>query len=285
MSDLHKHLVHYERVVIVLVVMLMLIPVSAFTAEKAMLEQLINADEMKSVLEGKILTSVYLKNHEIYSNHLQDDSTRVIKPANSESIDYSAYEMVAVEKAFIPFDLESEDFLSLYNRLTAFSRLAGISYHSQTDQKLQPYIIHSYLVESPENDVAVDDKIHKAVPADYTAYFRIKDNRFGKLLMRSHVSTQNNNIIIKNRTLQPMTRFLIKINDAGEYEQQVFFLYDSYSRGFYYYAMQVMRIRSEFFLKLSQLTPSNFANRVRALTVYFAGVFGHDWQDRLVPVP
>jgi hypothetical protein len=263
--------------------MLAMTPGISFSHEKNKLNQLINPYEKKAIVEGKILTTVFLKNHGTYSNHSQSDSIEALTLPYSETTDYSAYEMLAVEKAFIPFDLDTENFLSLFNSLTAYAQLAGINYYSRMDKKLQPYILSSYRIKSPKNDVPVDDDKHDSIPAEYTAYFTIEDNRFGKLLMRSKVLTQNNNIVIRNRTLEPMARLFIPINNTGEYEQQVFFLYDTQLKGFYYYSMQAMRIRSGLLLKLGQLTPFNFASRVRALTVHFAMLMGHDWNDRLIP--
>ena len=113
----------------------------------------------------------------------------------------------------------------------------------------------------------------------------IKDNRFGEMPMQSHISISKNNISILNKTLEPMSKVFIGINKAGEYEQQVFLLYDHDVRGFFYYYLQAMRIRSNFFLRLSGLTPPNFANRARALTIHFAALLGHDWKDRLIAAP
>ncbi len=248
-----------------------------------MLNQLIDPDEQKAVLEGEILTTAYLKNHEIFSNQPQSNFIETAKLPGGDTTDYSMYEMLSVEKAFIPFDLDSENFLQLFNSLTAYTRLAGIRYYSRTDKKLQPYILSSHRIKSPQNLATVEDEKHTAIPTEYTAYFVIEDNRFGKLRMQSNILTQNKNITIRNRTIEPMSKLLIPINKPGEYEQQVFLFYDNNSKGFFYYSMQAMRIRSGFFLKLSQLTADNFANRSRALTVYFAGLFGHDWKHRLVP--
>ncbi|MBT8440258.1 MAG: hypothetical protein HKP55_14545 [Gammaproteobacteria bacterium] len=272
------------RIILIFVTMMLAMASGiSFSHEKNKLKQLINPHEKKAILEGKILTTVFLKNHGTYSNHSQSDSIEALTLPYSETTDYSVYEMLAVEKAFIPFDLDAERFLPLFNSLTAYSQFAGIHYYSRMDKKIQPYILSSYRITSPQNDMPVDDEKHDSIPADYAAYFMIEDNRFGKLLMQSHVLTQNNNIDIRNRTLEPMARLFIPINNAGEYEQQVFFLYDTQVKGFYYYSMQAMRIRSELLLKLGQLTPFNFASRLRALTVHFAMLLGHDWKDRLIP--
>lgn len=272
---------------IALFITIMLAMASAFVSahEINQLDQLINPEERKATREGEILTTVFLKNHELYSNQLKSDPIDNLRVSDSPTTDYSDYEMLAVEKAFISFDLNSENILSIFNKLTSYSQLAGMNYYSRTDKNLRPYILSSYRIESPQNTAPVDDHKHDSVPTDYTAYFMIEDNRFGKLLMHSNVSTQNNNIIIRNTTLEPMARMFIPINRAGEYEQQIFLLYDKQMEGFYYYSMQAMRIRSELLLKLGQLTPFNFASRMRALTVHFAMLLGHDWKDRLIPVP
>ena len=280
-----KILIQVRTVATFVSIILAITPATVFSNENTPLNQLISQDEQKAILDGKILTTAYLKNHKIFSNYSGHDSIKSLTLPGSEISDYSNYEMIAVEKAFIPFELDSENFLGLFNKLTAYRKLTGINYYSRTDEKLQPYILSSYRINSPQNDVAVEDDKHDAVPEEYTAYINLKDNRFGKLMMQSHISIQNNDIIIRNKTLEPMKKMFIRINNAGEYEQQNYFFYDHELKGFYYYSMQAMRIRSGLFLKLSQLTPDNFANRIRALTVHFASLFGHNWQDKLIPKP
>lgn len=261
------------------------IPVTVFSSENPQLNQLINPDEQKLVVDGKILTTAYLVNHEIFSNHLENASIAALTLPEGSMKEFSAYELLAVEKAFIPFTLNAENFLTLFNSLTAYSQLAGMPYYSRTDKRLQPYILSSFRVDPPENDVLVDDEKHDAIPSGYSAYVVIEDNRFGKLLMRNTISVQNNNLVIHNRTLEPMSKFFIPINRSGEYQQQIWLMYDDDAEGFFYYSLQAMRIRSHFFLTLSQLSPENVANRIRALTVHLAGLMGHDWKDRIIASP
>lgn len=265
--------------------MLAVIPATAFSYEKPLLDQLINPDEQKMVVEGKILTTAYLENHRIFSNYLENASIEALTMPHASMTDFSAYELLAVEKAFIPFVLNSENFLALFNSLTAYSQLSGMRYFSLTDKRLKPYILSSFRINYPDKDVLLNDEKHDALPSDYSAYVMIEDNRFGKLLMRNNISVQNNNLVIRNQTLEPMSKLFIPINKSGEYEQQVWLMYDDDAKGFFYYSLQAMRIRSGFFLKLSQLTPDNVANRIRALTVHLAGLMGHDWKDRIIASP
>lgn len=261
------------------------IPVCAFSYDKTLLSQLLTPYEQKAVLEGNILTMAYLKDHKIFSNYPESLSIKAQALPDNTTGDYSDYELLGVEKAFIPFTLNTENLLALFNNLTAYSQLSGMRYYSRTDKRLQPYILSSFRIDSPDNDEPVNDEKYDTLPSDYSAYVLIEDNRFGKLLIRNNISVQNNNIAIRNKTLEPMSKLFIPINKSGDYEQQMWLMYDDDAKGFFYYSMHAMRIRSGLFLKLSQLTPGNMANRIRALTVHLAARMGHDWKDRIIASP
>lgn len=269
-------------IVIVAVMMLAANPVAVCSCENPRLEQLFNPQEQKLVIEGKILTTAYLENHRIFSNHQENVTLETLALPDGSTTDFSSYELLAVEKAFIPYTPNAENLLTLFNKLTAYSELSGMNYYSRTDNRLQPYILSSFRIDSPVNAVFVNDEKHAVLPSDYTAYVVLEDNRFGKLLMRNKISLQNHNITICHKTVEPMSKWLIPINKPGENELQMWLIYDDTAKGYFYYSMQAMRIRSQFLLKISQLTPDNVANRIRAMTVHLAGLMGHDWKDRMI---
>ncbi|MDX1351289.1 MAG: DUF6675 family protein, partial [Putridiphycobacter sp.] len=140
------------------VMILAAIPVCAFSYDKTLLSQLFSPYEQKAVLEGNILTRAYLKNHEIFSNYPENLSSKALTPADDTVNDYSDYELLGVEKAFIPFTLNTENLLALFNSLTAYRQLSGMRYYSRTDKRLQPYILSSFRIDSPDNDVLLKDE-------------------------------------------------------------------------------------------------------------------------------
>ena len=86
-----------------------------------------STSEMKRVISGDIITRMYLKYNTLGENtHLKIQ----IPQTNFTIEDFSRYEMITDEKAFIPFDLNTKSKLRLYNILNAYSRLEGMKYWS-----------------------------------------------------------------------------------------------------------------------------------------------------------
>lgn len=253
----------------------------ASSAAASLIQTYFTEQEKEEVLNGGIITTAYLKNHKIVSTRPYSVKPEIPKTQYIKDSNYASYEMMAVEKAFIPFRLTNEAFRDSYNILTQYSSLSGVNYYSRTESKYLPFIKDSYRIRSPDDHKPVKDIAYNRIPAKQICYFEIEDNRFGKLTFESRVYVEGNNILVRNVSLQPMTKLLFKINEAGEYELNHFFLYDPDAAGFFYYAFHAMRIRSDFFLGLSNLTPENFADRIRAVTVHMVGYFGHDWSDRI----
>ncbi len=239
-----------------------------------------NDNEKASVLKNKILTRVYLKyiecdNPEIRNERIQIPKTRYIEE------NFSDYEMVVDEKAFIPYKLNERAKLSLYNIFSAYSKLSGVQYYSRTDKKTQPLIIRCSRIESPTQRTLLNDIVNSNIAGARVNYFQFEDNRFGVLAFRSEIFNEGDNFIVKNVCVQPMEKFGFSINKKGEYQMHSFFIYDRKANGYFYYAFQAMRIRSYFIKKLGFLNPESFANRIRANTVHTAGLLGHDWRDRI----
>lgn len=239
--------------------------------------------EAEKVVQGNIITQAYLKYHNTISTEHHNYAISIPKTKYTEDTEYSEYEMIAVEKAFLPYSLDKKTILELYNNLTNYSKLSGIHYYSRSEARMRPFILSSFRIDTPDSKHTIKDSAYSNILPERTNYFRIEDNRFGKLIFESKVYNEENNMIIKNVCIQPMKKFAFTINNKGEYQLTYIFIYDRIAKGFFYYAFHAMRIRSDSILKLGLLRPENFANRLRAITIHMAKYFSIDWSDKNRP--
>lgn len=239
--------------------------------------------EAEKVVQGNIITQAYLKYHNTISTEDHNYAISIPKTKYTEDTEYSEYEMIAVEKAFLPYRLDKKTILELYNNLTNYSKLSGIHYYSRSEARMRPFILSSFRIDTPDSKHPIKDSAYGNIVPERTNYFRIEDNRFGKLIFESKVYNEENNMIIKNVCIQPMKKFAFTINNKGEYQLTYIFIYDRTAKGFFYYAFHAMRIRSDSILKLGLLRPENFANRLRAITIHMAKYFSIDWSDKNRP--
>jgi len=242
-----------------------------------------NKREAEKVVQGNIITQAYLKYHNTISTEDHNYAISIPKTKYTEDTDYSEYEMIAVEKAFLPYRLDKKTILELYNNLTDYSKLSGIHYYSRSEARMRPFILSSFRIDTPDSKLPIEDSAYGSIIPERTNYFRIEDNRFGKLIFKSKVFNEKNSMIIKNACIQPMKKFAFTINNKGEYQLISIFIYDPMAKGFFYYALHIMRIRNDFILKLNLLSPENFANRLRATTIHTAKYFSIDWSDKNKP--
>lgn len=240
----------------------------------------INEKQKQLMLNGEIITRADLKNNPSLNSHPGIGDLQ-LPDSGYETDDFSGYEMLAIEMAFMPWAGNASDWLAVYNRLTAYGRLAGTAYYSTTDDRVQPFIVSSGRIDSPHNERLLADVRYDDLPARQVNYFRIEDNRFGSLLFESRVYNDGTDLVMLNQSLRPMRKLLMTINRAGEYRLNFYFSYDASAGGIFYTAVHAMRIRSDLLLGLPQLTTTSFANRIRATTVRMAERLGLDWHDRL----
>ncbi len=236
--------------------------------------------EKEIVLKGGIITKSFLKNNN--SVHTPNTDTQINIPVTQYTgKELSGYEMISVEKAFFRFELTGESKLSVYNILASASKLKGMQYYSISDSKIETLITSSGRIESPENKSPVKDTAYSAITPKTVSYFIITDNRFGDLIFRSELYNEGENFILKNVCIEPMEKYFISINNKEEYQLISFFIYDKESKGYFYYSINAMRIRSSYFLKLGMLSAGSFANRIRGSTVHTAKLLGLDWGDKI----
>ncbi len=189
--------------------------------------------------------------------------------------------MISVEKVFFRYELTGESKLSVYNILASASKFKGMQYYSISDSKIMTFITSSDRIESPENKSSVKDAAYSIITPKTVSYFIITDNRFGDLIFRSELYNEGENFILKNVCTEPMEKYFISINNKEEYQLISFFIYDKESKGYFYYSINAMRIRSSYFLKLGMLSARSFANRIRGSTVHTAKLLGLDWGDKI----
>lgn len=254
------------------------LPLSAGAAKLISVPSFIPADEITVLRQGKIITRAYLKG----SPPLNIGSRNDLMIARSEHIgDFSNYEMVADEKAFIPYRLTDQNRLAFYNLLTAHSRLAGMKYYSITARKLAPFIIDSHTVETAEGARKAADPVYGSIIKKRESYFRVRDNRFGDMVFRSDLYNMGDCFIVKNTSTTPVSKYGMSLSGAGEYQMIHFLLYDREASGFYYYAVHALRIHNGALIKSGMLSTLSFANRLRAGTVHLAQMLGVDLSDRI----
>ncbi len=236
----------------------------------------INENEKKRVLSNEIITEASL----VYDENLEKRKLSVPKTSFSDH-DFSPYEMLVTEKAFIPFKLTRSSKLKLYNILASYSKLSCVSYYSVTDKVVKPFILKSCRIKSNSERVPVEDIIDKSIIRKKNGYFQIEDNRFGEMTFKSEIHNERDNFIIKNICIDELGKFGFTITNNGEYRFLFYFIYDHEAKGYFYYAVQAIRIRSWYIRKLGLITEESFSNRLRAMTVYYVNQLGLDWNDKL----
>lgn len=236
--------------------------------------------EKSRVVKGEIINRSYLNENEAgntsNNNNIINIPVTKYTPANLRQ-----YEMICIEKAFFPYSLNSKSGLSFYNMLVSPSKLSGMKYYSVTDKKIQPFITKSSSIASPGNKKELKDPNFSLIRPEYSQFFKITDNRFGEIIFRSKLYNSGDTFVLNNVSVQPMKKYMLTINKKKEYRLISFFFYDTEAGGFFYYSLQAMRIRTNYFLKLGLLNKESFANRIRAGTVHMAGLLGLDWSDKL----
>lgn len=240
------------------------------------LDRFFSAKEKERVLENEIISRCCLD-----LDKGKNTLGLAVPKTEFFTSDYKNYELVSVEKAFIPCASDNQIKLKFYNDLIAFSELAGVRYYSITDEEINPFILKSSRIKSENKNNPLNDIRYKKIIPKRVHFFQIEDNRFGKIIFRSEIYSRNGVFILKNISTHSLKKFGFKINEPGEYSYTFIFFYDKNSSGYFYYALQALRIRSFFIRNMGIIKGKSFANRLRAMTVHFAGIMGHDWSGRL----
>ncbi len=237
-----------------------------------------SAEEKNAVKNGDIITRAEVKGGGGYNLR----GRTLALPGSSlvpSSLRY--YEVLAEERAFMPFDISGTGHLKFYNGLFAYSRFKGLKYYSRTDKRFQPYILESGRVSGPESPSLLADPVYTAPAPRRAVYFRIRDNRFGDMMFLSEVVHRGEDFLISSSTTKPLSKMGVPIARAGEYRMMSFYFYSARDRGYFYYGLHAVRVRSGFFISSGLVNAESFANRLRAETVRRAGIAGLDWGSKL----
>lgn len=197
--------------------------------------------------------------------------------------DFTIYEMFTDERSFIPYKLNKESKLKLYNSLTAYSKLKGMKYWNRGEKVAMEFIVDAYRIQSPDDNKKIPDPVYNEIQPKITNYFIQEDNKFGKSVYRSELINDGDNFILNNTCLTPISKFLVTLAKTEESKNYTIFIYDKEKEGYYYYTLNVMRIRNERLLKSKKLYPGTFSNRLRGSTIHLVSMLGIDWSDKIKP--
>ncbi len=254
---------------------------SSFSFAAAAVIDFFSKEEIDYAARGGLITSVHLKyNNDIITDENFKNQSALKENKYSESW-FNSSEMITIEKGFIPYKNDAVSNLRFYNALLSYSSLAGMKYYSHKARSVEPFILKAYRIDSPENQTQIKDITADKIDNKKTNYFLMSDNKFGELVFRSELYSEGNNFILKNLCVHPIKKFGVKINDSEEYATISYFIYDIRLKGYFYYTVSSLRIKSDFFLKINAISPKGFGNRMRAGTVHLVKNLGIDWSGKI----
>ncbi|MBP7554561.1 MAG: hypothetical protein KA885_14130 [Spirochaetes bacterium] len=264
-----------------LIFLTVIISIKLFSVEDLTLDTFFNEEEIKQTLDGNILSKMYVK-----FNAKKENTVEFIEiPRTSyNDEDFSVYEVVTDEKFFLPYDLDSRSSLEFYNALLSYSKLEGMVYYSRRAGKSSELIKKSHRVKSI-SEKKEEDIVYSEIKPQVSNLFLQKDNKLGTLYFRNELYSVNNDFVMINNCVVPISKAIFTLNDKNEYKIYSFFLYDAEKKGFFVYTFQAMRVKQDGLLKSGLIAPTTFSNRLRASTVHLAKMLNIDWADKLNPWP
>jgi len=239
------------------------------------------AAEMKAVMNGAILTRAAVKGGGVFN--LPGGGSLILPGTPLIPSWLGSYEVLAEERAFMPCDIAGKGLSRFYNGLFAYSRFKGLTYYSRTDRRFQPYLLESGRISGTGSTEVTGDPVYAGPAPRRVHLFRVRDNRFGDIVFRSVAVNRGNDFIVTNASVEPLSKMGFPVAGAGEYRMMSFYLYNAGDRGFYYYGLHALRVRTGFFITSGLVNAESFANRLRAETVRRAEIMGLDWRSKLRP--
>ncbi|HOV15528.1 MAG TPA: hypothetical protein PK771_14670, partial [Spirochaetota bacterium] len=207
-----------------------------FSSDFVKIGDVFSNDEINKTLKGEIVVRTYFKTNPANLNtHMKID----IPKTKWTDEDYSKYEILVDEKAFIPYELNDTSKLKFYNALTSYSKLKGMVYYSMNAGKAQQLILDCYRVKSESDKKQIDDGEYKEIKENITNYFYQEDNKFGKFIFKSDLYNTGDSFVLSNVS----TQGIFPLNGKGEYKTITFFLYDNEKKGFFYWTIFSMRVK------------------------------------------
>lgn len=264
-----------------LIFLTVIISIKLFSVEDLTLDTFFNEEEIKQTLDGNILSKMYVKFNAKKENTVE--FIEILRTSYNDE-DFSVYEVVTDEKFFLPYDLDSRSSLEFYNALLSYSKLEGMVYYSRRAGKASELIKKSHRVKSI-SEKKEEDIVYSEIKPSVTNLFLQKDNKLGTLYFRNELYSVNDNFVMINTCVVPISKAIFTLNDKNEYKIYSFFLYDAEKKGFFVYTFQAMRVKQDGLLKSGLIAPTTFSNRLRASTVHLAKMLNIDWADKLNPWP
>jgi len=255
-----------------------LLPAILYSSSILSIKSFFTTAEMKLAVSGEFLTSVSLKG----KGEVHSPGVETFTPVKNSYIAVSSYgyDMAAVEKGFFPMEGNSSNRLKIFKSLTDFSLLKGMSYYSMTEGKNIPLVLESYRIQTPEDYIKENIK-DKNIPESSLSHFAIKDNRLGLLTFKCEFICSGENFISVNTSTGNSSKFGMSIFYPGDYRIYKIFIYDRKLKGYFFYTVQYMKVRSSILSKIDLIKPESFGNRVRAENIHFMKNTGIDKSGKL----
>ena len=256
------------------------ISLNLYGTEDLTVDTFFGADEINKIsVSGEILSRMFVKFNAKKENTVESIT---IPRTSYNDEDFSVYEVVTDEKFFIPFDTETRSALDFYNTLLSYSGLEGMVYYSRRAGKPEKLIKKSHRVKSI-SEKREEDIVYNEIKPLVSNLFLQKDNKLGTLYFKNELHSVNNDFVMINTCVVPISKAIFTLNGKNEYKIYSFFIYDSSRKGYFCYTFQAMRVRQDGLLKSGLIAPTTFSNRLRASTVHLAKMLGIDWSDKLNP--
>jgi len=242
------------------------------------LNSLFTSNEKKAVINGNFLTSVTLKGR----GDVRTEGVEISSPVKNSFIPVIAtdFDMAAVEKGFFYMEGNKSNRIKIYRSLTDFSGLKGMNYHSHTEGGSIPLVTESYGIQSPD-DYTKENINDKDIPETSKLHFAIKDNRLGLISFKSEFISIGRNFILINTSTGNVSKFGMDIFYPGDYIIYKILIYDRNLKGYFFYTVQFMKVRSDILSKINLIKPESFGNRVRAEDIHFLKSMGIDRSGKL----
>ncbi len=269
--------------IIIFIIIKFLLIINLYSNEPLSEKTFFSDKDIEKVLKNEIVSRMCVKGNASGENTDLQINVPKTKYTNE---DFSIYEVIVDEKAFLPYKMEDmSSKLKFYNILTAYSKLKDMQYYTRMRKKTETFIIDSKRI-NPDNFSEIEDIVYNEIKPKIINYFFQNDNKFGKLKFKSELYNYDDNFVMVNTCIQPVSKFVFVINKKEETKYISYFFYSKEKQGFFYYSFNVMRVRLKLVLTKNDvmtLNPTLFSSRLRASTVHLAKALNLNWEDKLNP--
>ncbi|MCL1832930.1 MAG: hypothetical protein FWG49_00350 [Leptospirales bacterium] len=262
---------------IIFTIIVICVSASAGSDPLISLKSFFTDNEIKSALNGEFLTSAKLKGRGS-ANSGEVENTLPAKNGYLNAAE-SEFDMIAIDKGFFKMEGSDKNRERIYRLLTDFSHLKGMEYYSQSDKKNSSLILKSYKIDSTGNSISNNKKDN--IPEKTISNFAIQDNRLGLLTFKSELVYAGDNFIVTNILSKGVTKYGMNIFNPNDYRVYKFLIYDNKSKGYFFYTIQFMRVRSNVLSSFNLIKPESFGNRVRAEDIHFLKNIGIERSGKL----